>query len=171
MSGNFQLYISFSGLVILKNKIFKWLSPIFAPLWNIPPLKRTWPFISTNLNSFHARMICTKIEIDHLVLEKNFFFKINTCKYSFPYCGPIWPTGIMIWTNLNLHYVRKLLCTSKLFWHSRHWEKRTFFNEPTLFFFLIISSLKRTWPFIWTILNFLHPRMYCKVWLKVACWF
>jgi hypothetical protein len=28
----------------------------------ISPLKRTWPFIWTNLNSFHPRIICTKFD-------------------------------------------------------------------------------------------------------------
>jgi hypothetical protein len=34
-------------------------------------------------------------------------------------------------------------------------------TPPHLCFFVIISPLKRTWPFIWIILNFLHPRMIC----------
>ena len=35
-------------------------------------------------------------------------------------------------------------------------------------FFVIISSWKKTWPFIWTNLNSLHPRMLCtmQVWFK-----
>jgi hypothetical protein len=38
---------------------------------------------------------------------------------------------------------------------------------------VIISPLNRTWPFIWTNLNSLHPtqdNLY-QVWLNLACWF
>jgi hypothetical protein len=51
------------------------------------------------------------------------FFNINTCKYSFPYWGPIRPTGTMMWTILNLHYIRKLSCNYELFWISRSGEE------------------------------------------------
>jgi hypothetical protein len=46
----------------------------------------------------------------------------------------------MIWTYLNLHYIRKL------------WP------HPI---FVIISPLKRTWSFIWTILNFFFSGIIC----------
>jgi hypothetical protein len=43
------------------------------------------------------------------------------------------------------------------------WRKRSL-NDPSHFYiFVIISLLKRTWPFIWTNLNFLHPRI---IWTK-----
>jgi hypothetical protein len=54
--------------VVLGKKIFKWPHPIFAflwlsPLWRGPgPLKRTWSFICTILNSLYLRMICTKFD-------------------------------------------------------------------------------------------------------------
>ena len=39
-------------------------------------------------------------------------------------------------------------------------------------YFIIISLLKRAWPFIWTNLNPLHPSMLCvKSGLKLALWF
>jgi hypothetical protein len=56
------------------------------------------------------------IEIGLLVLEKKIFFNINICKYGFPYCGPSGPLGTMMWTILNLHYIRKLSCKYDLFW-------------------------------------------------------
>ena len=34
-------------------------------------------------------------------------------KYSFPYCDPSRPSGTMMWTILNLHYIRKLSCKYK----------------------------------------------------------
>jgi hypothetical protein len=54
------------------------------------------------------------IEIDVLVLEK-IFFNINICKYGFPYCGPSWHLETMMWTILDLHYIRKLSCKYELF--------------------------------------------------------
>jgi hypothetical protein len=42
--------------------------------------------------------------------RRRFFFNINICKYGFPYCGPSRPPGTMMWTILNLHYIRKLSC-------------------------------------------------------------
>jgi hypothetical protein len=48
-----------------------------------------------------------------------FFFNINImCKYGFPYCGPSRPPGTMMWTILNLQYIRKLLCKYDVFWLS-----------------------------------------------------
>jgi hypothetical protein len=41
------------------------------------------------------------------------------------------------------------------------WRRR-FSNDSSHFYiFVIISPLKRTWPFIWTKLNSLHPRIIC----------
>jgi hypothetical protein len=54
-----------------------------------------------------------------MVLEKKifkFFSNINTCKNDFPYCGPTRPPGAMIFTNLYLHYVRKLPYKFQLSW-------------------------------------------------------
>jgi hypothetical protein len=85
---------------------------------------------------------------------KNILPILNTCKNGFPYCGPIRPPGIMIWINLNLHYVWELSCKFQLFWSSSS-------SEITASHFYIIFPLKKTWPFIWTILSSLHPRMLC----------
>jgi hypothetical protein len=63
------------------------------------------------------------IEIGLLVLEKKIFFNINICKYGFPYCGPSRPQGTMMWTILNLHYIRKLSCKYELFWLSGSGEE------------------------------------------------
>ena len=74
------------------------------------------------------------IEIGLLVLEMKIFFNINICKYSFPYCGPSRPPGIMMLTILNLHYtcIRKLSYEYDLFWLCGSVEE-DFLNEPTPF--------------------------------------
>jgi hypothetical protein len=39
-------------------------------------------------------------------------------KMVFPVVGPTHPQGSMIFTNLNLHYIRKLSGKSEAFWSS-----------------------------------------------------
>jgi hypothetical protein len=80
------------------------------------------------------------IDISLLVLEETIFFKTNTCKYGFPYCGPSWPPKTMVWTNLNLHYIRKLSCKYELFWLSGLWEEDFKCPHP-IFAFLWLSPL------------------------------
>jgi hypothetical protein len=50
--------------------------------------------------------------------RRSFFSNINTCKYGFPYCSPSQPLWTIIWTILNLHYIRKLSCIFDSFWFS-----------------------------------------------------
>ena len=68
-----------------------------------------------------------------------------------------WP---FIWTNLNTLNLR-MLC-AKFGWNWPYGSGRIFFNFPMYFcYFLIISPWKRAWPFFWTNLNTLNPRMLC----------
>ena len=107
-----------------------------------------------------------------VVLEKKIFkvfSYINTCKNGFPYCGPTQSLEAMILTNLNLHYVKKLPGKIELFWLSGSWEEDFQMTPPYFCIFVIISPLKRTWPFIWTNLNPLPPKDdLWQVWLKLA---
>jgi hypothetical protein len=64
----------------------------------------------------------------------------------------------MIFTNLNLYYIRMLSCKFQLFYPSSSWED-FWMNQPNFYIFVIISPLKRTWPFIWIKSNFLYPRI------------
>jgi hypothetical protein len=51
----------------------------------ISPLKRTWPFIWTNLNSLHPRIICTKFDwIWPAGSEKEDFLKFSVYFYYLP---------------------------------------------------------------------------------------
>jgi hypothetical protein len=59
ISESFPVNMTDYGSVVLEKKIFKWTHPIFAI---ISPLKRTWPFIYTNKNSFYPRMIYAKFD-------------------------------------------------------------------------------------------------------------
>jgi hypothetical protein len=51
-------------------------------------------------------------------------------------------------------------------------EKIFLITASHSYIFVIISTLKRTWPYIYTDLNFLPPKdsLY-KVWMNLACWF
>jgi hypothetical protein len=109
--------MTYSGSVVLEKKIFKWPNPIFAflrlsPLWRGPgPLIEQFRFPFTQ-----GWCMLSLIEIGLLVLEKKIFPYINICKYSFPYCGPSRPPGTMMWTILNLNYIRELSSKYDLFW-------------------------------------------------------
>jgi hypothetical protein len=90
---------------------------------------------------------------------RRFFFNINTCKYGFPYCGPTQPLDTMMWTILNLHYIRKFSCKYDLLWLIGFGEEGFYMISPHICIFVIISPLKRNWPFIWTINYSLYPKI------------
>jgi hypothetical protein len=64
--------------------------------------------------------------IDLLFLTKIDGHIMPRLRCSCPYCGPSRPPGTIIWTNLNLHYIRKLIYAvssvyfnhSLICWHS-----------------------------------------------------
>jgi hypothetical protein len=58
------------------------------------------------------------LTLDSWLRRRRLFFHINTCKYGFLHCGLYRPPGTMIWTILNLHYIRKLSCKFDLYWVS-----------------------------------------------------
>jgi hypothetical protein len=101
--------------------------------------------------------------------RRRFFFNTNTKKYGFPYCGPSWPPGTNVCTNLNLHYIRKLSCKYELFWLSGLWEE----NDPTPFLhFYDYLPFEKDLALDLYNFEFPLPRddLY-QVWLKLACWF
>jgi hypothetical protein len=164
MSGSSHVSLSFSGPVVHEKKIFKWPHPIFALLWSsMPPLKRIWPFIWRNLSSFHARMVCTKLDWNWIWARcfiLKYFFQYTHVKIASLFWSPQ-PPGTIICTKMNLHYVRKLSCKSELFWLSGSRGENFSMTSPHFCIFVIISHLTKTWPFIWTIYNCLHLGMIC----------
>jgi hypothetical protein len=124
----------------------------------ISPLKRTWPFIWWNLISLHSRIIRAKFDEFWLdVLEKKIFKNVQ-CIFTLLLLPPLGegqsPSFEQIWIPFpkdDLFWV--LLELAKWFW-------RRFSNDPTPFFiFVIISPLKRIWPFIWTKMSS-HPMIF-----------
>ena len=57
----------------------------------ISPLKRAWPFIWTNLNPFHQRMLCVKVDWNWLIGSWEEDFKILSMYFC--YCVNISPLG------------------------------------------------------------------------------
>jgi hypothetical protein len=117
ISQSFHVNMTYSGSVFLEKKIFKWPHPIFAFLWLSPLWRGPGPFFEQFRVPFTQEWFMPSlIEIGLLVLEKKIYFNISICKYGFPYCGPSRPPGTMMWTILNLHYIRKLSYKYDLFW-------------------------------------------------------
>jgi hypothetical protein len=58
-------------------RIFKWPNFIFAFFVIISPLKKTQPFIWTNLNSLYPKIICSKFDWNWLA---------NKCQYFSLFC-------------------------------------------------------------------------------------
>jgi hypothetical protein len=98
ISESFHVNMSSSGSVVL-GKIFKWPNPFLwlFPLWRGPgPL-----FVQVWIPFIQGWLVQILSKIGLLVLEKIFFFNINTCKYL----SLLWPSklpGTMVWINLNL---------------------------------------------------------------------
>jgi hypothetical protein len=132
--------------------------PYFGIFVTIPPLKRAWP-----LDSLHQRMICSRFDWNWLAGsgEEKWFSLL------WPHSNP----GTMICTNLNLHYIRRLLCTSELFWPC--FLRRRFLNDPTLFLHSC-DYLPFEEDLALDLYNFRFPLskddLY-QVWLKLARWF
>ena len=110
LSNKFHL----SWSVVLEKKIFKDFPYIIMcktliPYWDpiVPPGVMIW----TNLNLLWGSCHINFSFPGPVVLEKKIFKDspyIFICKTLIPYWGPIIPPGVMIWTNMNLHYIRKL---------------------------------------------------------------
>jgi hypothetical protein len=90
------------------------------------------------------------------------FCPIYKCKNSFPSCVPhLDPRGPIICTSLKLNisvsfHVNIWVILGQ--WFSR---KKKLNYLAKFLHFVIISPLKRTWPFIWTIQNSFYPRIIC----------
>jgi hypothetical protein len=150
ISESSHVNMTYSGSVVLEKKTLKLPDPIFVFLWLSPLWRGSSPlFEQFRIPFTQAWFESSFIEFD-IVFPEIFFFNINICKYGFPFCGPTQPPGTMMWTILNLHYIRMLSCKYDLFWLSRSGED-VYITPPHFCNFVIISPFKRTWPFIWTI--------------------
>ena len=128
-------------------------NPLFT-LWELngSSFEQTWiPFTQ-------GCIVPNLVEIGPAVLEKKFFL---ISSMYFHYLVIIFPwkmVGPFIWTNLNPLYPRMLCAKFEI---GPVVRKKNIFLILSMYFcyFIIISPWKRAWPFIWTTLNPLHPRM------------
>jgi hypothetical protein len=88
-----------------------------------------------NNNTLYQRMICTKFYWNWLAgSEGEDFPNINISKYGFPHnviVPPLPPHRTMMWTILNLHFIRELSCKYDLF--CRCGSREDFNITPTHF--------------------------------------
>jgi hypothetical protein len=168
MLESFHVNITYFRSVLLW-KDFQMTPPHFCTFVIIPHLKRIWHFIWMIFNSLYPRMICTKFDWKWLAGSGEDFFYINICKYSFPHCGPSRSPGIMIWTNLNLQYIRKLSCKYELFCLSGSFKEDF---QITPHHFCDYLPFEEDLALYWNDFQFPIPKddLY-QVRLKMACWF
>ena len=99
--------------------------------------KKAGPFVWTNLNSLHPRMLCAKFgwnwlsgsgEEDFFVSSMNFYY--------FVIISPRKRAGLFIWTNLNPLYQR-MLC-AKFGWNWPSGSREEDFLISSMFFYAIL---------------------------------
>ena len=85
--------------------------------------------------------------------------------YSFIIISTRWRVCLFIWTNLNHHHL-SMPCANLVEIDPVDLKKMNFkvFDIIFLVATCIISPWKRVWPFIWSSLNPLYPRMLCGSW-------
>jgi hypothetical protein len=93
------------------------ISPNFYILVIISPLKRTWPFIWTNLNSLHQNIICNKFDWLWSPGSGEVFKNFQCINFhSFTIISP-WRRAIpFVWTNLNSLHPRMICAKSSQNW-------------------------------------------------------
>ena len=124
--------------------------------------KRLCPFIWINLISFHPRMLWAKFGWNWLSWSGEEDFKILSMYFRyFIIISPskrLWP---VIWIKFNPLYPRIRWAKFGWNWQNSSGEEGLYILLIHFCYFIIISNWKRMWPFIWTNLNSLHPRMCC----------
>ena len=124
------------------------------------PWKRSEPFIWTNLSCHHPSMICAKFD-SNWFLRRRFLNFINVFSLFRNYL-PLEKVGALCLYKFEYPSTNDTLCQVWLKLAQWFCRKGDFYISSMNFhYFVIISPLKRTGPFIWTNLNPLHPMMHC----------
>ena len=131
---------------------------IISSLW-----EKEWPFILTNLNPPHPRMLCAKFgwNLPSGLWRRRFFKNLVFIISLFHNYLPLGIVGLFLWTNLNsLH--TKMLC-DKFGWNwSSDLSEDILKLRHCIFGISLLSPLeKKAGPFIWTNMNPLHPIIVC----------
>jgi hypothetical protein len=111
------------------------------------------PFIWTNLNSLHSRLICTKFDWFWPAGsgKEDFFFNFSVFSL-FRYYLSLEKGNPLLLSKLESPPYKNDLCQVWLKLAQWSWRKRLL-NNPTLFFTFC--------DYFWTNLNSLHPRIIC----------
>ena len=122
-----------------------WIYFYYFPI--IPPLGRAWPFIWTNLNQLHLRMLCAKVGWNWLSGSGEEDFLISSMYFRyFVIISPWKRAGPFIWTNLNALHTRMLCATFGWNWPNGSEEEDFYKLSIYFYYFPIISSLGRACP-------------------------
>ena len=126
------------------------------------PWKRVGPFIWTNLNPLHPRMLCVKFGWNWPSGSGEEEFLISSMYFRyFVIISPWKRAGPFIWTNLNPLHPRMLCAKFGWNWPSGSGEEDFLISSMYFRYFVIISPWKRSGPIIRTKLNQPNPRMLC----------
>ena len=136
----------YSRLTFLRKRLLK-SSMNFVFLYYLA-LEKGWHFIWTKLNSHHPRMLCQVwLKLVKWIWKRKFLNVVYVLLL------------LRIWTNL-IPFNQNMFCVRFVWnWSRGSGKKDVIFSSMYCCFFVIISPWKRTWSFIWTNLNPLHPRM------------
>ena len=104
--------------------------------------------------------VTSLVEIGPWFWRRRFLKFVNVFSLFCNYL-PLEKVGLFIWTNLNSIHQRMHCAKFGWNWPSCSGED---FQISSMYFryFVMISLWKRAWPFIWTNLNPLFPRMLCS---------
>ena len=139
----------------------------------ISPWKRTGPFIWTNLNPRHPRMLCAQFCWNWLSGSGEEDFLISSMYFSYFVIIAPWKIARpFIWTNLNPLYPRILCAKFGWNWFSGSGEE-DFFNSVNVFsLFRNYLPLEKGRTLYLNKLESPSPKdALCQVWLKLAQWF
>ena len=134
----------------------------FGNIVIISPWKRAGPFIWTNLNPLHPRMLCTKFVWNWAIGSGEGRLLISSMYFRYFAIISAWKKGGAL--HLNKHESLSLTDALCQFWLKvAQWFLRRSFLKFVNVFSLSPNYLpwKGERPFIWRNLNPHHPRMLC----------
>ena len=120
---------------------------VFSLFRNYHPWKKVGPFIWTNLNPLHPRMLCAKFRWNWPSCSGEEDFLISSMYFRyFIIISPWKRAGPFFWTNLNPLYPRMLCAKFGWNWLSGSGEEDFLLSSIYFCFFVIISPWKRAGP-------------------------
>ena len=136
----------------------------------ISPWERAGPFLWTNLNPLHPRMLCAKFGWNKLSGSGEEDFLITSMYFRyFVIISPSKRAGPFLWTNLNSLHPRMFCANFGWYWLNGSGE------EDFLNFFKVFSlfrnylPLKKSGALPLKKLESISPKdALCQVWLKLA---